>query len=73
MSRRRSRALIALLVGFALVVSACGDDDDTSTSGSGGTLRFEPYDAGGPLTEAALEERRDPGRGALHDEPQDRK
>jgi osmoprotectant transport system substrate-binding protein len=54
MSRRRSRALIALLVGFALVVSACGDDDDTSTSGSGGTLRFEPYDAGGPLTEAAL-------------------
>jgi osmoprotectant transport system substrate-binding protein len=54
MSRRRCRALVALFVGFALVVAACGDDDDTSTGSGGGSLRFEPYDAGGPLTEAAL-------------------
>jgi osmoprotectant transport system substrate-binding protein len=54
MSRRRFRALVALFVGFALVVAACGDDDDTSAGSGGGSLRFEPYDAGGPLTEAAL-------------------
>lgn len=55
MVRRRHRALVALLLGFALVASACGDDDDGGGSGgAGGTLRFSPYDAGGPLTEAAL-------------------
>ena len=59
MSRTRLRAVLTLLVGIALVASACGDDDDgtTSTTGGGGnagTLQFTPYDAGGPLTEAAL-------------------
>lgn len=59
MSRTRLRAVLTLLVGIALVASACGDDDGTSTttgrpSTSAGTLRFTPYDAGGPLTEAAL-------------------
>lgn len=59
MSRTRLRAVLTLLVGIALVASACGDDDDTTTTsggtgGGGGTLRFTPYDAGGPLTEAAL-------------------
>jgi osmoprotectant transport system substrate-binding protein len=53
MSRGRCRALVALLVGFALVASACGDDDDSVAAGGGG-LTFAPYDAGGPLTEAAL-------------------
>ena len=60
--------LVALLIGIALVASACGDDDDTDTTSDttgsgptarrsrrgGGTLRFTPYDAGGPLTKAAL-------------------
>jgi osmoprotectant transport system substrate-binding protein len=64
MARRPLRVLVALLVGLALVASACGDDDDDTgtTSGStgsgsdggGGTLAFTPYDAGGPLTKAAL-------------------
>jgi osmoprotectant transport system substrate-binding protein len=65
MARRPLRVLVALLIGFALVASACGDDDDTDTTstgdpgtsgaaGSGGVLQFTPYDAGGPLTKAAL-------------------
>src|SRR5215204_2350035 len=60
MARRPLRVLVALLIGLALVASACGDDDDTSTTGDsgsgsgGGTLAFTPYDAGGPLTKAAL-------------------
>jgi osmoprotectant transport system substrate-binding protein len=64
MARRPWRVLVALLIGFALVASACGDDDDTDTtstgepgtsgSGGGGVLQFTPYDAGGPLTKAAL-------------------
>ncbi|HEX7095715.1 MAG TPA: glycine betaine ABC transporter substrate-binding protein [Acidimicrobiales bacterium] len=61
MSRTRLRAAVVLLLGFALVASACGDDDDTTTTGGAsgdgsttGVLQFTPYDAGGPLTEAAL-------------------
>jgi osmoprotectant transport system substrate-binding protein len=64
MARRPLRVLVALLIGIALVASACGDDDDTDTTSSdttadgsaasGGTLRFAPYDVGGPLTKAAL-------------------
>jgi osmoprotectant transport system substrate-binding protein len=54
MSRRPFRVLVAVLVGFALVAAACGDDDESSTTGDGGSLRFTPYDAGGPLTKAAL-------------------
>jgi osmoprotectant transport system substrate-binding protein len=67
MARRPLRVLVALLIGLALVASACGDDDDTDTTstgntggsegtsgGGGGTVRFTPYDAGGPLTKAAL-------------------
>jgi osmoprotectant transport system substrate-binding protein len=67
MARRPLRVLVALLIGLALVASACGDDDDTDTTSTGdtgsegtsggaggGTLRFTPYDVGGPLTKAAL-------------------
>jgi osmoprotectant transport system substrate-binding protein len=54
MARRPLRVFVALLIGLALVASACGDDDDDTEAGSGGTLRFTPYDAGGPLTKAAL-------------------
>jgi osmoprotectant transport system substrate-binding protein len=68
MARRPLRVFVALLVGLALVASACGDDDDTDTTSTGndggsdstaggsggGALRFTPYDAGGPLTKAAL-------------------
>jgi hypothetical protein len=57
MTRRPYRFLLALLLPIALFAAACGDDSDTDTSsgeGGGGTLRFTPYDAGGPLTKAAL-------------------
>jgi osmoprotectant transport system substrate-binding protein len=64
MSRRRLWVLLVVVTGLALIASACGDDNSTSTStssaqgsgssGTAGTLRFTPYDAGGPLTKTAL-------------------
>jgi osmoprotectant transport system substrate-binding protein len=54
---RGFQIFVALLLGLALVASACGDDDDSDTTGAaegGGRLRFAPYDVGGPLTKAAL-------------------
>jgi osmoprotectant transport system substrate-binding protein len=54
MPRRPFRVLVALLIGLALVAAACGDDDDDASASGGGTLRFTPYDVGGPLTKAAL-------------------
>jgi osmoprotectant transport system substrate-binding protein len=57
MTRRPYRFLLALLLPLVLLAAACGDDSDSETTsgdGGGGTLRFTPYDAGGPLTKAAL-------------------
>jgi osmoprotectant transport system substrate-binding protein len=47
--------LLVVFTGLALVASACSDDSSSASStNGGGTLKFKPYDAGGPLTKKAL-------------------
>jgi osmoprotectant transport system substrate-binding protein len=54
MTRKPVRVLLGLVLGLALVASACGDDSGSANANASGTLQFKPYDTGGPLTKAAL-------------------
>lgn len=64
--RKRTSPLLAIGAAALLLLAACGSDSSktsassssgSSASGAGGaaTFSFTPYDAGGPLTRAALE------------------